>query len=43
MQTHESETSGMETTLTLIGTAVALAALLALGNLAPDILLAMLR
>lgn len=43
MQTHESETSGMETTLTLIGTAVAIAALLVLGNLAPDMLLALLR
>lgn len=39
MQTHESETSGMETTLTLIGTAVAIAALLVLGNLVPDLLL----
>lgn len=39
MQTHEHEPSGMETTLTLIGTAVAIAALLVLGNLVPDLLL----
>lgn len=43
MQTHEHEPSGMEYALTLIGTAIALVAVLVIGNLAPDMLLALLR
>ena len=43
MQTNQHEPSSMEYALTLLGTAVAIAALLVLGNLAPDMLLALLR
>lgn len=43
MQTNQHEPSSMEYALTLLGTAGAIAALLAIGNLAPDMFLAMLR
>lgn len=39
MQTHEHEPSRLENTITRIGTAVAIAALLVIGNLVPDLLL----
>lgn len=43
MQTHDHEPSGIETALTLLGSAVALALLIALGNQVPDLLLALAR
>jgi hypothetical protein len=43
MQTNDHEPSIFETTLTLTGSAAAIALLLALGNLIPDLLLAFAR
>lgn len=43
MQTHDHEPSGHETALTLLGSAVAIALLLVIGNQVPDLLLTLAR
>lgn len=44
MQTHDNDqTSGVELALTLIGSAVALVALVAIASQVPDLLLALVR
>lgn len=43
MQTHDNEPSGIEAVLTLLGSAVAIALLILIGNAVPDLLLTLTR
>jgi hypothetical protein len=43
MQTNDHQPTRLETTLTLGGSAIAIAVIIAMGNLLPDLLLAFAR